>query len=91
MTGIFDTIEVLDKIQDEIQAGIDRNGVLPLDWCMDRIKPLIEAESQRLRQEVEKSFTKVLSIYEDKGLDEIDRDGKVYQTLINEKKRLFEE
>lgn len=34
--------KVLKEIREELERGIQRNDVLPLDWAMDRIKPIIE-------------------------------------------------
>ena len=34
--------KIIEKIRTELEKGITRNKVLPLDWAMDRISPIIE-------------------------------------------------
>ena len=43
------TTELLKEIHDELERGITRNKVLPLDWAMDRIEPIIEKALSKVR------------------------------------------
>lgn len=33
---------ILEEVREALEEGITRNGVLPLDWAMDRIKPILQ-------------------------------------------------
>jgi hypothetical protein len=50
--------EIIEEIRKELESGINRNRVLPLDWAMDRISPIIEKAIQqtksKLREDIEK-------------------------------------
>ena len=38
--------KVLKEIKEELESGVKRNKVLPLDWAMDRITPIIQKALQ---------------------------------------------
>jgi len=46
-----ETQKIIEQIRDELQKGINRNDVLPLDWAMDRITPIIEKALELQREE----------------------------------------
>jgi len=44
--------EKLEKeIEEELEKGITRNKVLPLNWAMDRIKPILEKAIEETKKE----------------------------------------
>lgn len=42
-----------EKIREELEKGINRNDILPLDWAMDRINPILEQAVKQLKEESE--------------------------------------
>lgn len=53
------TKEILKFIEEELERGITRNKVLPLDWAMDRIMPLIENFNLEVHKEYEAKLQKL--------------------------------
>ena len=38
-----------EKIREQLEKGITRNKVLPLDWAMDRINPILKEAVEKLK------------------------------------------
>ena len=49
--------ELNKRIEGILRQGIERNGVLPLDWAMDRINPILE-EAKKIQDEKVKELNK---------------------------------
>ena len=45
--------EIKKEIREELEKGIIRNKVLPLDWAMDRINPILEEQAQEFEKMIE--------------------------------------
>lgn len=52
---------LLKEIEKELKKGIERNNILPLDWAMDRINPLIK---EAIRQTKAECYKQARSEYE---------------------------
>ncbi len=58
-TRFTNLIEKTEKdIRTELEKGITRNKVLPLDWAMDRINPIIEQTLHTAEKIFEEEMTK---------------------------------
>jgi len=42
-----------EKIRKELEKGIKRNDVLPLDYAMDRIEPILKEFIRRLKEDLD--------------------------------------
>ena len=48
--------ELKKEIEEELRKGIGRNKVLPLDWAMDRINPILERYFQKAKEHSKKKI-----------------------------------
>ena len=80
----MDKIE--QNIREEIEKGIGRNKVLPLDWAMDRIRPILKG----YKQETKKEILDKIKIFLNKGVT-CSKKAQEYleKELLNEKTKVF--
>jgi hypothetical protein len=70
------TDKIIKEIRQELENGINRNKVLPLDWAMDRITPII--------QQAQKGMIKI----EDVKILKESGNSKLGLQLINQSREL---
>ncbi len=52
--------KLLKEIKEELDRGITRNKVLPLDWAMDRIEPILVNAIEETSKAKDEEFIKTL-------------------------------
>lgn len=64
--------EILKEIHDELEKGINRNDILPLDWAMDRIEPIIIKGIEKGKLQRQKEIIEIVKNIEPHSVDDGD-------------------